>query len=266
MVVKDCNFVAMKQILLLLSILTTYVSWTQNITIFGHCYLRGNQPAAGAKVILKVNDNQSINISRQTQTDAQGYYDFANIQKGQIIEIHYFYQGTELSISTVINNNNSLQELPDQVFKIQDNQGVVVRQEGQNPFEIEPLPQLNLKGIVGLERTLTLTTAATSNNELTSNYNVRGGNYDENLVYVNGFQVFRPFLTRSGQQEGMSFIHSSLVEDVRFSAGGFAANYGDRLSSVLDITYKKPTVFKTSLISLSDFSTIFLSLVIGVFV
>jgi len=246
MVVKDCNFVAMKQILLLLSILTTYVSWTQNITIFGHCYLRGNQPAAGAKVILKVNDNQSINISRQTQTDAQGYYDFANIQKGQIIEIHYFYQGTELSISTVINNNNSLQELPDQVFKIQDNQGVVVRQEGQNPFEIEPLPQLNLKGIVGLERTLTLTTAATSNNELTSNYNVRGGNYDENLVYVNGFQVFRPFLTRSGQQEGMSFIHSSLVEDVRFSAGGFAANYGDRLSSVLDITYKTPDEFHAS--------------------
>jgi len=103
-----------------------------------------------------------------------------------------------------------------------------------------------LKGIVGLERTLTLTTAATSNNELTSNYNVRGGNYDENLVYVNGFQVFRPFLTRSGQQEGMSFIHSSLVQDVRFSAGGFAANYGDRLSSVLDITYKTPTVFHAS--------------------
>jgi hypothetical protein len=75
---------------------------------------------------------------------------------------------------------------------------------------------------------------------------VRGGNYDENLVYVNGFQVYRPFLTRSGQQEGMSFIHSSLVEDVRFSAGGFAANYGDRLSSVLDITYKTPDAFHAS--------------------
>jgi hypothetical protein len=121
-----------------------------------------------------------------------------------------------------------------------------VGRDAQNPFEIEKLPPLNLKGIVGLERTLTLTTAATSNNELTSNYNVRGGNYDENLVYVNGFQVFRPFLTRSGQQEGMSFIHSSLVEDVRFSAGGFAANYGDRLSSVLDINYKTPTAFHAS--------------------
>jgi len=75
---------------------------------------------------------------------------------------------------------------------------------------------------------------------LTSNYNVRGGNYDENLVYVNGFQVYRPFLTRSGQQEGMSFIHSSLVQSLQFSAGGFQANYGDRLSSVLDITYKSP--------------------------
>ncbi|NBU47634.1 MAG: hypothetical protein EBS34_09390, partial [Flavobacteriales bacterium] len=67
-----------------------------------------------------------------------------------------------------------------------------------------------------------------------------GGNYDENLVYVNGFQVYRPFLTRSGQQEGMSFIHSSLVQSLQFSAGGFQANYGDRLSSVLDITYKSP--------------------------
>ncbi|HBW86139.1 MAG TPA: hypothetical protein DEF82_05195 [Crocinitomicaceae bacterium] len=75
---------------------------------------------------------------------------------------------------------------------------------------------------------------------MTSNYNVRGGNYDENLVYVNGFQVYRPFLTRSGQQEGMSFIHSSLVQSLQFSAGGFQANYGDRLSSVLDITYKSP--------------------------
>jgi hypothetical protein len=165
---------------------------------------------------------------------------------GDLIEIKYEFEDVTLSLNTMITNTNALQELPDQNFSIQDNRGVVVRQEGQNPFEIEKLPQLNLKGIVNLEKTLTLTTAATSNNELTSNYNVRGGNYDENLVYVNGFQVYRPFLTRSGQQEGMSFIHSSLVEDVRFSAGGFAANYGDRLSSVLDITYKTPDAFHAS--------------------
>lgn len=100
-----------------------------------------------------------------------------------------------------------------------------------------------------VETYLTLTTAATSSNELTSNYNVRGGNYDENLVYVNGFLINRPFLTRSGQQEGMSFINSSLVKDVRFSAGGFQAVYGDKLSSVLDIEYKKPDTLHASIMA-----------------
>ena len=246
MVVKDCNFVAMKQLLLLFLLTSPLLYWAQDITVFGHCYLKGKKPAVGAKIQLMVRDNRTVNIPAETTTNQEGYYAFENIQVGQILEIQYFFEETKLTLNTLITDSKTLQELPDQSFAIQDNRGVVVRQEGQNPFEIEKLPQLNLKGIVGLERTLTLTTAATSNNELTSNYNVRGGNYDENLVYVNGFQVFRPFLTRSGQQEGMSFIHSSLVEDVRFSAGGFAANYGDRLSSVLDITYKTPDAFHAS--------------------
>jgi hypothetical protein len=236
----------MKQLILLFLLTSPLLYWAQDITVFGHCYLKGKKPAVGAKVQLMVLDNRSVNIASETTTDQEGYYAFQNIQVGQLIEILYFFEETKLTLNTLITDKKPLQELPDQSFAIQDNRGVVVRQEGQNPFEIEKLPPLNLKGIVGLERTLTLTTAATSNNELTSNYNVRGGNYDENLVYVNGFQVFRPFLTRSGQQEGMSFIHSSLVEDVRFSAGGFAANYGDRLSSVLDITYKTPDAFHAS--------------------
>ncbi len=81
------------------------------------------------------------------------------------------------------------------------------------------------------------------NNELSSQYSVRGGNFDENLVYVNGIQVYRPFLIRSGQQEGLSFINSDLVSNIAFSSGGFEAIYGDKLSSVLDITYKKPEKF-----------------------
>lgn len=80
-----------------------------------------------------------------------------------------------------------------------------------------------------------------SNNELTSQYSVRGGSYDENLVYVNDFEVFRPYLVRSGQQEGLSFINPELTESVKFYNGGFQAKYGDKMSSVLDITYKKPT-------------------------
>lgn len=79
-----------------------------------------------------------------------------------------------------------------------------------------------------------------SNNELSSQYNVRGGNFDENLIYVNDIEIYRPFLIRSGQQEGLSFVNSDMVESIRFSAGGFEPKFGDKLSSVLDITYKKP--------------------------
>lgn len=82
-----------------------------------------------------------------------------------------------------------------------------------------------------------------NNNELTSQYNVRGGNFDENLVYINDFEVYRPFLVRSGQQEGLSIINADLVSGVNFSTGGFQAKYGDKMSSVLDITYKRPKEF-----------------------
>jgi hypothetical protein len=85
-----------------------------------------------------------------------------------------------------------------------------------------------------------------SNNELTSQYSVRGGNFDENLVYVNDIEIFRPFLIRSGQQEGLSFINPDLISSVKFSSGGFSAMYGDRMSSVLDISYRKPVSEKGS--------------------
>lgn len=82
-----------------------------------------------------------------------------------------------------------------------------------------------------------------SGSELSNQYNVRGGNFDENLVYVNGIEIYRPFLVRAGQQEGLSFINPDMVSGVNFSAGGFEARYGDKMSSVLDITYRKPTEF-----------------------
>jgi hypothetical protein len=82
-----------------------------------------------------------------------------------------------------------------------------------------------------------------SRNELSSTYSVRGGNFDENLVYVNGIEIYRPFLTRSGQQEGLSFINPDMVSSVVFSAGGFEAKYGDKMSSVLDVQYRQPRKF-----------------------
>jgi len=83
-----------------------------------------------------------------------------------------------------------------------------------------------------------------SHNELSSQYNVRGGSFDENSVYINGTEVYRPLLIRSGQQEGLSIINSDMVEKVGFSSGGFEAKYGDKMSSALDIQYRKPTRFE----------------------
>lgn len=105
---------------------------------------------------------------------------------------------------------------------------------------------INIKGVeipsIGnFESRLGSEMGVTMNNELSSGYNVRGGNFEENLIYVNGIEIYRPFLASSGQQEGLSFINSNMVEDIQFSAGGFQARYGDKLSSVLDVTYKKPT-------------------------
>ncbi len=92
-------------------------------------------------------------------------------------------------------------------------------------------------GVENLVKTMPGVSVAT---ELSSQYSVRGGNYDENLVYVNGIEIYRPFLIRSGQQEGLSFLNSDLVSSISFSAGGFDAQYGDKMASVLDITYKNP--------------------------
>jgi len=92
----------------------------------------------------------------------------------------------------------------------------------------------------GVEAMVKTMPGVVSNNELSSQYSVRGGNYDENLVYVNDVQIYRPFLVRSGQQEGLSFINSDMVESILFSAGGFDAKYGDKMSSVLDIRYRVP--------------------------
>ncbi|MFB0911084.1 MAG: TonB-dependent receptor, partial [Flavobacterium sp.] len=107
------------------------------------------------------------------------------------------------------------------------------------PEVIRKIPGAN----AGIENILKTLPGVNSNNELSTQYAVRGGNYDENLVYVNEIEIYRPFLIRSGQQEGLSFTNTDLVQNVEFSAGGFQAKYGDKLSSVLDITYRKPVQF-----------------------
>ena len=98
----------------------------------------------------------------------------------------------------------------------------------------------------GIESFITTQAGVSSNNELSSQYNVRGGSFDENIVYVNGIEVYRPLLISSGQQEGLSFINPDMVENVGFSSGGYEAKYGDKMASVLDITYRRPEAFEAS--------------------
>ncbi|MBQ8761058.1 MAG: TonB-dependent receptor [Bacteroidales bacterium] len=110
--------------------------------------------------------------------------------------------------------------------------------------EISFVPGSGAGGVEDLVKTLP---GVSSTNELSSQYNVRGGNFDENLIYINGIEIYKPFLVGSGEQEGMSVINPRLVSNIDFSAGGFSAEYGDKLSSALDITYKKPLLPAASL-------------------
>ncbi|HBL76974.1 MAG: hypothetical protein A2W90_19620 [Bacteroidetes bacterium GWF2_42_66] len=112
-----------------------------------------------------------------------------------------------------------------------------------DPKFLNNMPDAASGGVEALIKTLP---GVSSNNELSSQYSVRGGNFDENLVYVNDIEVYRPFLVRAGQQEGLSFINSDMVSSIGFSAGGFDAKYGDKMSSVLDIKYRKPVEFQGS--------------------
>jgi hypothetical protein len=116
-------------------------------------------------------------------------------------------------------------------------------QRRQNIVRLDPKLVSVMPTTGGIESLLKTLPGVSSNNEMSSQYNVRGGNFDENLIYVNDVEIYRPFLVRSGQQEGLSFINSDLVSNVQFSAGGFDAKYGDKMASVLDVTYRKPREF-----------------------
>lgn len=112
-------------------------------------------------------------------------------------------------------------------------------------IKINPKSAITLPSTTGGVEAL-IKTLVGSNNELTSQYNVRGGNYDENLIYINDFELYRPYLVSSGQQEGLSIINPALAKNINFYTGGFQSKYGDKMSSVLDIQYKKPTQFAGS--------------------
>src|SRR5690554_1033005 len=213
---------------------------TQTGTVTGKVVDRSGRGFPDA--IVYIESNKELKV----RTDLDGNYNLIAPVGEQIL---IFTLENETFKQTLLVQENQTVTAEKVKFNIQYFESVQVTGQVRNE-NIDELPLIEIHRMPGpqnsVEKYISLTTAATSNNELTNNYNVRGGSYDENLVYVNGFEIYRPFLTRSGQQEGMSFINPNLVESIAFSAGGFTANYGDRLSSVLDIQYRTPSRFRGS--------------------
>lgn len=191
-----------------------------------------------------------VGTSTGATTSAAGMY-VLQVPADSSCIIDYSYVGYERQRFQVRLNAGSVRELNVEMkISATELQPVEVKDEQVrytsyiriDPKEAKLVPSIT-GGIEALIKTLP---GVSSTNELSSQYSVRGGNFDENLVYVNGIEIYRPFLIRSGQQEGLSFVNSSLVSNITFSAGGFEAKYGDKLSSVLDIQYKKPVSFAGS--------------------
>ncbi|SEG40837.1 TonB-dependent receptor [Flavobacterium urumqiense] len=220
-----------------------FVATGQKARIRGIVLSSNNQPIDNVNVVC---------LGNSAQSNANGFFDLAVPANQQVIVIftHVSLKKTTVSILLKPNEDyemnlvmNEYQEQMGEVIIISKNkkriQGIITIE----PEVIRKMPGAN----AGIENILKTLPGVNSNNELSTQYAVRGGNYDENLVYVNEIEVYRPFLIRSGQQEGLSFTNTNLVQNVDFSAGGFQAKFGDKLSSVLDISYRKPTKFGATL-------------------
>lgn len=191
-----------------------------------------------------------IGVAGGTKTDRKGKFSF-KIPANQSVKLGITYIGFttiiklfNLKPNEKVNYSPQLKAsttlIPDFVKEVEGNRT-------ETMVKIKPKIAAKFTSASGsFEAILKTLPGVTSNNELSSSYSVRGGNFDENLVYVNDIQIYRPFLIRAGRQEGLSFINSNLVSDIKFSAGGFDAKYGDKMSSVLDVTYKEPEEFAGS--------------------
>ena len=216
-----------------------------------------SQKARVKGVILDEFKNPIENVTvkaneKVTVTNENGFY-IIEIPANQKVAIVFSHQSFKNStVSVELKTNEDFELNPVLNSKIEQMGELVITSNSKkridgvttiDPVIIRMIPGAN----AGIENIIKTLPGVYSNNELSTSYAVRGGNYDENLVYVNEIEVYRPFLIRSGQQEGLSFTNTDMVENVDFSAGGFQSKYGDKLSSVLDITYRNPKRFKAGL-------------------
>lgn len=202
---------------------------------------------SGKSNVIELANIAVIGDSRGTTSDKKGYFSL-EVPANKDITLKVTYIGfadykVNLNLkpdetkTISIDLESMSTELPG--FEVKDEQLRTQSMVRLNPKDAVVAPSLT-DGISDIIKTLP---GVSSSNEMSSQYSVRGGNFDENLVYVNDIEIYRPFLVNSGQQEGLSFINSYLVSSILFSAGGFGVQYGDKMSSVLDVKYKTPTEF-----------------------
>jgi len=232
-----------KLIFVFLFLCSSYISFAQNGHVKGIILDSEKRPVPDVNIVAS---------GSSSKTDSNGFFEIEipSNKKTSLIFTHISLKMMSLTVNLKPNEifvfnpvmSNSAEQMGE-VFVSSNNkkrvQGITVI----DAATIRKIPGAN----AGIENVLKTLPGVNSNNELSTQYAVRGGNYDENLVYVNEIEVYRPFLIRSGQQEGLSFTNTDLVQNVDFSAGGFQAKFGDKLSSVLDITYRKPTEFGAAL-------------------
>ena len=211
-------------------------------------YVRNEQQQNVEGVNIYVKGSRSGTI-----TDDSGYYQLkVPASKVVIIYQHIAYQKKEHIMDFANSQNQSfdivLLTKTKYLDEVEVTSNLSKERIAPSVVKIKPLSVEALPSPFGdFTRILATLPGVVSNNELSSTYSVRGGNFDENLIYVNGIPIYRPQLITSGRQEGLSFVNSNLVENIAFSAGGWESKYGDKLSSLLDVNYKQPQEFHASM-------------------
>jgi len=236
----------MYRLFLITGLFLLFLSWdsmAQLATVKGYVTNEEGAPLEYVNLAVK-------GTSGGTTTDRKGFFSL-EIPSGQEVVILFSFVGFQRDSLVVTlppggtkTESVTLRETVTQLstIEVKDEQLKTSTFNRIDPKTISFIPTIN----ASVEDIIKTLPGVSSRDELSSQYSVRGGNYDENLVFVNDIEVYRPFLIRSGQQEGMSFLNPDLVSGILFSAGGFDAKYGDKLSSVLDIRYKKPQAFAGS--------------------
>jgi len=236
-----------QKLLLILAVCMALPLQARRVHIHGRVYDESGQPVELATVheeltlhsaMTNLKGEYSLNVSTQTDT----------------LNLIFRMIGHETRRRTLISPQDTVQldiMLPTSSYTLENVNISATRRrsDGMQDINAEGLRFTADANGGSVESIIATQAGVSSHNELSSQYNVRGGNFDENSVYVNGTEILRPLLVRSGQQEGLSFINPDMVESIIFSTGGFSVEYGDKMSSVLDITYRKPQGFESTLMA-----------------